>query len=325
MSGFSVNTNEHLIRSNIWTPQIKEIFQDELFATKYVDMVSDFPDGDTWNMPSIGQMEVRNYAEGQAVQYTAMDTGNFTLTITEYKTSATFITNKMKQDSFYMGRLVSSFPQRQSRALMKSFEVDVLDVGPRSQVVSTPNSINGADHRLVATGGSDGSRVIDVKDFAKALYALQQAEVPQVNLVAIVDPSVEYTINTLTNLVNVSNNPRWEGIIASGMSTGMRFIKNIYGFDVYTSPNLKTGSVAETITASQGGARTTGTAPKANLFFSAAPDALPFIGAIRQTPTVESEYKKDLQREEYLTIMRYGIKLFRPENLVVVLSDAVIV
>ena len=81
---------------------------------------------------------------------------------------------------------------------------------------------------------------------------------------------------------------------------------------------------AETITASQGGARTTGAAPKANLFFSAAPDALPFIGAIRQTPTVESEYKKDLQREEYLTIMRYGIKLFRPENLVVVLSDAVI-
>jgi hypothetical protein len=152
----------------------------------------------------------------------------------------------------------------------------------------------------VATGGIEGKRTIDVKDVAKALYALQQAEVPQVNLVAIVDPSVEYTINTLTNLVNVSNNPRWEGIVATGMSTGMRFIKNIYGFDVYTSPNLKTGTTAEAITDSQAAGRTTGTAPKANLFFSAAPDALPFIGAIRQTPTVESEYKKDLQREEYL-------------------------
>jgi hypothetical protein len=143
MSGFSVNTNEHLIRSNIWTPQIKEQFQDELFATKYVDMVTDFPDGDTWNMPSIGQMEVRNYAEGQAVQYTAMDTGNFTLTITEYKTSATFVTNKMKQDSFYMGRLVSSFPQRQSRALMKSFELTSLTsvLGRKSHPTRTRSTV----------------------------------------------------------------------------------------------------------------------------------------------------------------------------------------
>jgi hypothetical protein len=269
-------------------------------------------------------MEVRDYAEGQAVQYTAMDTGNFTLTITEYKTSATYVTNKMKQDSFYMSRLVSSFPQRQSRALMKSFEVDVLEIGPTAQTANNKNDINGADHRLVASGGSDGARVIDVKDFAKAIYALQQAEVPMVNLVAIVDPSVEYTINTLTNLVNMSNNPRWEGIVSSGMSTGMKFIKNIYGFDVYTSPNLYRKGSAETITDSQSTARNTGSDPVANLFFSAAPDALPFIGAIRQSPTVESEYKKDLQRDEYLTIMRYGIKLLRPENLVTVFSDAVI-
>ena len=48
---------------------------------------------------------------------------------------------------------------------------------------------------------------------------------------------------------------------------------------------------------------------------------LPFVGAWRQMPTVESEYNKDRQREEYLTTARYGLKLFRPENLVVVGSD----
>jgi hypothetical protein len=324
MSGFSVNTNEHLIRSNLWSGKTKEVLLEELFAMKYVDMVTDFPDGDTLNLPSIGQMETLDYAEGQAVRYTAMDTGNFTFTISEYKSSGTYITNKMKQDSFYMSRLVSSFVPRMHRALMKTFEVDVLRLGPESQTANNPNTINGADHRFVASGGANDARVISPNDFAKALHALQMANVPATNLVAIVDPSVEFTLNTLTNISNVSNNPRWEGIIATGHSTGMRFIKNIYGFDVYTSVNLKTGTVQEAITDSAGTARDTNTAPKYNLFFSAAPDVLPFIGSVRQAPNVDSKYNQDLQREEYVTTMRYGLKTIRPENLVVIASDAVI-
>jgi hypothetical protein len=63
-----------------------------------------------------------------------------------------------------------------------------------------------------------------------------------------------------------------------------------------------------------------------NIFFSAA-DAriLPFIGAWRQMPKVDSEYNKDFQREEYLTTARYGLKVYRPENLVVVNSSTLVV
>ena len=121
MAGFSTGNNEHLIRSQIWSTQLKEVLEDELFAMKYVDMLEGFPDGDTFNIPSIGQAEVRDYDEGQAIQYTAMDTGNFTFTITEYKSSATYIYNKFKQDTFYMNQLVSSFVPKMQRALMKAF------------------------------------------------------------------------------------------------------------------------------------------------------------------------------------------------------------
>ena len=38
-------------------------------------------------------------------------------------------------------------------------------------------------------------------------------------------------------------------------------------------------------------------------------------------PEVDGEYNKDLQREEYLTTARYDVALYRPENLVCVLSD----
>ena len=311
MSGFSTSSNEHLIRSNLWSNQIKEVLLDELFASKYVDMITDFPDGDTLNIPSIGQAEVNDYSEGQAVRYTGLDTGNFTFTINKYKSSATFITEKMKQDSFYMSRLVASFVPKQHRAIAKAMEVDILDLAPSAQTSGSTNAINGASHRFIGGGTSE---VIALGDFAKARYALQKANVPMTNLVAIVDPSVEYTLSTLTNLVNVSNNPRWEGIVSSGISTGMKFIYNIYGFDVYVSQNLKTG-VNETI-----GGVTSG-AGVANLFFSAAPDILPFVGSIRQAPKVDSEYNKDMQREEYVTTCRYGFKLYRPENMVVVITD----
>lgn len=315
MSGVSyANNSTHLVRANLWSNQIKEVLLDELMGTKYVDMITDFPDGDTLNIPSIGQAEVMDYAEGQGIKYTGLDTGNFTFTINRYKTSATFITERMKQDSFYMSRLVSSFVPKQSRAIAKAMEIDIMNLGPDGQTASNPNNINGAAHRWIGAGTNE---IISLNDFARAKYSLQMANVPMVNLTAIVDPSVEFTLSTLSNLTNVSNNPRWEGVIANGISTGMKFVMNVYGFDVYVSQNLKQG-IAETINAGVSRTTTTGVA---NLFFSAAPDVLPFVGSIRQPPKVDSEYNKDMQREEYVTTCRYGFKLYRPENMVVVITD----
>lgn len=312
MAGFSVNTNEHLIRSNVWTQDIKDVLEDRLMGMRWVDWLTDFPDGDTYNIPSIGQAETLNYVEGEAIRYTAMDTGNFTFTINKYKSSATYITNKMKQDSYYMSRLVSSFVPKQARAIAVSMETDMFATGPAGQTLASTNSINGAPHRFIGTGTNE---TIAPEDFAKARYSLKKANVPLSNLVAVVDPSVAYKLETMTNLVNVSNNPHWEGIITSGISNDMRFIRNIYGFDVYESNYLKVNTASEQI------GTPTAAAGVNNLLFSANADVLPFVGAVRQSPKVDSEYKKDYQREEYVTTCRYDFKLFRPENLVVIVTD----
>lgn len=312
MSGWQTSSNDHLIRSNLWSSQIKEVLEDELLAMKYVDMLSEFTDGDTFNIPSIGQAETNDYVEGQAIRYSAMDTGNFTFSIDQYKSSATYITEKMKQDSMYASRLISSFVPKQARALAKAMEAKILSVGPDGQTASNLNTINGANHRWVGSGTNETMSVVD---FAKANYALDMANVPMNNRVAIVHPSVGYALSTITNLVNISNNPRWEGIVANGGLTGTKFLMNVYGFDVYTSQNIKANTGSETINA------VTAAAGVNNLFFSAASDVLPFVGLIRQPPKVDSEYNKDYQREEYVTTCRYGFKLYRPENLVVVVTD----
>lgn len=311
MAGFATTTNEHLIRSNLWSAQIKDIFEDELLGMNHVDWITDFPDGDTINIPSIGQAEVRDYEEGQAIRYTAMDTGNYTFTINEYKTSATFVYDKYKQDSFYMNRVEQMFVPKQARAIAKAMEVDLLARGPDGQTASNLNTINGANHRFVGSGTNE---TIDVKDFALASYALRKANVPMTNLVAIVDPSVAYKLETQTNLINLTNNPQWEGVIRDGAMSGTKFRFNVFGWDVYTSQNLKQG-MAETV----GGKSVT--VGVANLFFSAASEALPIVGHIRQAPRVESKRNVDFQRDEYVTTCRYDFKLYRPENMIVVLTD----
>tara|TARA_R110002020_G_scaffold157819_4_gene340825 strand:- start:11747 stop:12685 length:939 start_codon:yes stop_codon:yes gene_type:complete len=301
--------SEHLIRSEVWSSQLKEVLEDELQAQQYVNWMSEFPDGTTFTIPSIGQAQVDDYVEDTAVKYRALDTGEFQFTIDQYKSSGHYITNKNKQDSFWMNQLVSAFVPKQARAILEAVETKILAL-ESEQTSADLNNINGAPHRFVASGTNE---VFTVADFAKARYSLKKANVPDTDLIAIVDPSVEYTINTLTNISNISNNPRWEGIVSSGIATGMKFISNVYGFDVYTSNYLADANeTVDSVTTAAG---------KANMFFSASPDVLPFVGAWRQMPQVDSEYNKDFQREEYVTTARYGVKLYRPENLVCVLSD----
>lgn len=311
--GHQSNNTLHLTRSDLWTNELKEILQDDLMATKFIRWI-DFGEGEVLHIPSIGEIEAQDYVEGQAVEYSALDTGDFEFSVTEYKQSGVFITNKAKQDLFYAAQLESRFVPAMQRALAVRLEVDALRVGPEAQTAGDPNALEGVAHRWVGTGGTGGGS-ISVEDFARARLALQKANVPMTNLIAIVDPSVAYTFNTLANITNVINNPKWEGIVRDGISTGMQFKANIYGFDVYESNYLSTPAT-ETIYGKASGSNAV-----ANLFFSAASGVQPIIGAIRQPPKVDSEYNKDEQRDEYVTTCRYGMKAFRLENLVTVLTD----
>jgi len=303
-----------LRRSEVWSSSLKEVLQDELEAQGWVNWLSEFPDGDQFTIPSIGESTVRDYVEDTEVVFDALDTGEFAFTISEYLSAGHYITEKARQDLFYASQLEAKFVPYQARAFAEKLETDILALGAGGasggQTAANTNSINGAEHRFIGTGTNE---TFAVADAAKALFGLKKANVPGTSLIAIVDPSVEYELNTLTNIVNMSNNPRWEGIIETGIGSGMRFIKNIFGFDFYVSNYLATANESITITTASG---------KANIFFSAAsPDILPFMGAFRQMPKVDGQYNINKQREEYVTTARYGLKVYRPENLVCVLTD----
>src|SRR6266436_5853546 len=183
MAGFMDANTNYLIRTNLWSRQIKELLLDELNAMKFVRIISDFPDGFTINIPSIGEAMTADFTEGQAIKYNAMETGNFTFSFDQYKYSANAISEKFKRDSYYSQDVIAAFVPRQHRALMEAVETRILAVANAGQTPSNVNIINNADHRWVATGASQG---IALPDFARAHYALQKANVPIRDLIAVI-------------------------------------------------------------------------------------------------------------------------------------------
>lgn len=321
MSGMDyTRVNENLVRAELWSSSLKDILVDVLMGQgMFVDWMTNFPDGNTFTIPSIGEMPMREVSENQAVVYDNLDTGEFQFTIDRYVESATYITDKAKQDSFYANQLIAAFEPKMRRAIEENLEGSIFALAG-SQTASDPNTINSASHRFVAAGATN--TVLSLEDFAYAKYALDKANTTKTR-VAIIDPSQEYVFNTLTNLVNVSNNPQFEGIVNSGFvngTTGMKFVKNIYGFDVYVSNYLATISGTETINADSRGAVVSPSGAVQNLFLSVGGDETPFKGAWRQMLRVEFERNKDLRRDEYVMNGRFGLKLYRPESMVVCLT-----
>lgn len=312
MAGYMDANTNYLTRSQVWSRQLKQLLLDDLYAQRFVRVLGDFPDGYTINIPSIGEAQQADYVEGAAIKYNAMDTGNFQFSFDQYKYSANAISEKFKRDSFYSQDVIAAFVPRQHRVLMEGYETRVFAVGNAGQTAGSVNAINGADHRWVGSGANNG---ISINDFARAQYALRKANVPLNNLCAILDPSTVYTLQTQTNVMNLlSPNPKWQSIVNENLATGFSFQFSLYGFDIYVSNYLPTIS-SETISS------TTVTNGVCNYLFSATPgDTQPWIGAFRQMPTVYSEFNKDLQQEEYLTITEYGIKLYRPENFVNIIT-----
>lgn len=320
MAGFMDANTQSLIRSQLWSRQIKELLLDELNGLKFVRIISDFPDGFTINIPSIGEAETFDFTEGQAVKYNSMATGNFQFSFDKYVGSAHAISEKFKRDSYYSSDVIAAFVPREHRAIMEDVETNILAKANAGQTAANTNTINTADHRWVGSQLYNGNPGLSIQDLSRVRYALFKANVPLNNLCAIIDPSTAFCLETQTNAVNLlTPSPMWQGVIKDGTVTGFKFRYNILGIDFYVSNYLPAIS-SETISG------TTVTTGVCNYFFSATPgDTLPWVGAFRQMPTVYSEFNKDLQQEEYLTIAEWGFKLYRPENMVTILTSTNVV
>lgn len=312
--------NDHMVRTEQWSSYLKEVLLDDLAAKGYVRQLEGFTDGNQLTIPSVGEMPMRNVDENSPAVYDAADTGEFLFTIDQYVESAFYMTDKAKQDSYYAAQLLAMIPEKMRRALDEDYESKVWSLA-NTQTVNDANSINGAAHRFIGSGDSNTN--LSLEDFAKAKFALDKAAAmgPRV---AFIDPAQEFVFNKLVGAQGFINNPQFQGVVNTGFTgNAPKFVRNFMGFDVYVSNYLATPTDSA-INADSRGSISAPSAPVTNVFMTVGGDRTPFVGAYRQQPRVEFERNKDLRRDEYVMNARYGLKLYRPECLVSIITKSTI-
>lgn len=271
--------------------------------------VTDFMDGSTLHIPTVGAISIQEVAEGVPMNFTAIDSGEVTLSITDYIGDAWFISDEVRQDYRRIGALQSARAMESTKALAQWHETNLLAACNNAQTDADPNTINGQAHRIVST---ETDNVISTDHFRKMKLAFDKANVPQGGRIAIVDPSVEYTLNGLATLVT-SDNPQFEGIITEGFAQNHRFIRNIYGFDIWTSNYLPKGTFDD--------GTTTLASAVANVFMHAGSDqTTPIMYAERVSPSVEGWRDNEERRDKFQTTHRSGWGAQRADTLGIVIT-----
>ena len=311
----------HLKRNEVFTSQIKEAFMDEVFAQGMVRFINDFGDGDNYKISSIGELTIDQMSESVSLPDRRPDTGQFIFNINEFVGVKTPFTDKFLEDDFLASAAIASLPRKMKRAFDEYFETQVLKLH-QVQTNADANTINGADHRIGASGTSGE---LTLNDFAYARYAAQKAKLPLRNLVAIVDASFEFNTNITATLTDVSFNPKWEGIIETGIGAndGVRFIRNIYGWDIFVSDYLDTATATEALDEYDGStAAVVQVGDKYSQFMCLADDdSKPYIGAWRRSPKMVSWRDEDIETDYHQLSARFGLNLWRPESLITIAAS----
>ena len=244
--------------------------------------------------------------------YTPIESGEVTLTITDYVGDAWYVTDELREDGTQVEALMSARSQESTRAIQETFETRFLAKCNSSQTNANANTINGFAHRIAS---AETNNVIALSHLISMKLAFDKANVPVGGRVAIVDPVVAATFDkTISFGRDVT--PFAENILQNGFAREHNFLMNLYGWNIITSNRLPTGSFSD--------GTTTVTNGVANIFMCVADDnTKPVMAAWRRMPKVEGERNKDLRRDEFVTSARWGFGTQRVDTLGVVITSAV--
>jgi hypothetical protein len=307
-----------------WKNEVKEVLDDALMLRQEISWWDgDFPNGDILNVPTMGQLTARNYTEGNKIKLEDTTSTNYTLQITKYKQAGIQITDKFKEDSAYISTLVGKYQVEIIQAIMRQLESDIANLQAQ-QTAADPNLIDGMDHRFVSIATDN---VGGAEDFQLALLALSESRSMTGNASAYINPLFLFRLQQISNVISQDvygqNVLLKEGGLMGKMITAAQETRSnvgmISGFNTFNHTVLD-NSLSETITATSGTPYVTGTvsSARANMFLGR--DA--FVGAMRTKPSVH-QFRDDTILSDILhATFRYGIDLYRPESLVVCLTDA---
>lgn len=272
--------------------------------------VSDFGNGTTLHIKTVGTVTIQDGAEEVPFDYSPIESGEVTLTITDYVGDAWYVTDELREDGAQVEALMSARSSESTRAIQETFESRFLRKCNTSQTNANANTVNGFAHRVTSTATNN---VATLNHFVDMKLAFDKANVPMAGRIAIVDPVVGATLDKLVS-IGRDVTPFAERIMADGWAREHQFMMNLYGWNIITSNRLDTGTFSDGTTAIAG---------VANVFMSVADDnTKPIMAAWRRMPKVEGERNKDLRRDEFVTSARWGFGTQRVDTLGILITSA---
>lgn len=282
---------------------------DGLLGEQFYRNVSDFGSGTTLHIKTVGSVTLQEAAEDTPLVYNPIDTGEITLTITEYVGDAWYVTDELREDGSQVDQLMAARAAESTRAFQEKFESDFLRTAGAYYATGgagagVPNNINGQPHLIPSTGTNNA---FTLSQLIRARLAFDKANVPAEGRVFVCDPVVEATLNGLVTITH-DVSPFGAEILKQGLARGQRFMMNLYGFDILTSNRLHVANYSDGTTSITGGV--------GNLAMCVADDQCkPIMAAIRRMPKVEGERNKDRGRDEFVVRSRYGMGIQRLDTL----------
>lgn len=309
----NTQTNRSFIEAEQYSDFILRNLHDGMLPQNFYRNVSDFGEGETLNIKSIGEAKLQEVSEGSPLIYNPIESGNIQMAITEYPGDAWHISDKMRQDGSQIPALLAARADESRYALQQYVEGQAYATLNAAQTDADPNEINGFAHRVAS---AETNNVADVSAFSRMKLAFDKAEVPLGGRIAIVDPVVATTLQErFQGSYNVDANPMMQEILNSGFDREHQFIMNLFGWNIMTSNRLPKGTFSDGTTSVTDGV--------ANLFMSVASDQTkPLMMAWRQMPKTESERNKDLQQDEFVMTARFGYGAQRLDTLGVYITSA---
>lgn len=318
MSNITLNTPS-FIEAQQYSQFILRTLPTAILPQTFYRDVSDFGAGSTLNIKTIGTATIQEVEEDTPLVYNPIETGNITLSITDYVGDAWYVTDVLRQDGTQIEALMAARAQEATRAIQQRFESRFYQVAYAGQTAANPNNVNGFAHRFRGTGAN---WTMDEDDLIAMRLAFDKANVPQFGRIAIVDPVVAATFQKKVVITSqLDRHPAYQAVMENGFNNEHQFVMRLHGWDIWTSNLLPTVAAGTSVdgTATQSASTTC----IANLFMSIADDnTKPVMSAWRQPPKVEGERNKDRQRDEFLTTARWGMGVQRRDTLGVVVTSA---
>ena len=316
------SSNPAFIEATQYSTFILQNLHDGLLPNTLYRNVTDFPNGSTLNIKTIGSATIQEITEDEDITYNPIESGNIQLQISDYIGDGFYVTDIMRQDGAQVEQLLSMRASEGTRAIQETFESRFLATLNNSQTGGATNEINGFAHRLAGSGTSVQMLEADLIDMR---LAFDKANVPMNGRIALVDPIVAATFSKTIQLTSNTggigaSGELFQQLVKDGFDKDHKFVTEIHGWSIWTSNRLPEVAAGVSIDGTTNAPAEGGVA---NIFMCVADDQCkPGMVAWRQTPSTETDRDISKGRDEFVTKTRWGDGVQRQDTLGVIYCDS---